>query len=310
MRAQTLAFSLLVAGFAGSAPAAVPVNDGAILDRRTEESTKKVEIKLITGKAQTFTKGINCSVTKPKKDNAVTSPTQKPDANRGTTTLDRTDPTIRTSPAFIKPTITGSTGTGSKPAADWTAGPRADREGTGQAIGGMETVQTSIQPNRKVFEGMGREVGSDGTLMEALDRNSAIRTQTGLTFNETIHGMSFLTQAFNLPNLSTASMTSQGTRGFAQPTSPRGQTRSPQTISLCPAGMSGEGTAASPCVATGCSTTPYGTTPASGCVARRYNDTADNVSFAIEREAARAKAAQQPLSTDELMAAVRQYQSR
>ena len=127
-----------------------------------------------------------------KKDNAVTSPTQKPDAGRGAATLDKADPTIRTSPAFTKPTTTESTGTGSQPAADWTAAPRADREGTGQVIGGMETVQASIQPNRQVFERMGREVGSDGTLMEAMDRNSAIRTQTGLTFNETIHGVSFL----------------------------------------------------------------------------------------------------------------------
>ena len=292
MRAQTLMFALLVAGFAGSALAAVPVNDGAILDRRTEESTKKVEIKLITGKTQTFTKGINCSVTKPKKDNAVTSPTQKPDANRGATTLDRTDPTIRTSPAFAKPKAAASTAAGPQGAADWTAGPRADREGTGQVIGGMETVQASIQPNRQVFERMSREVGSDGTLMEALDRNSAIRTQTGLAFNETIHGMSFLTQAFNLPNLATASMSSQGTRGVALPTSKGGRTRPTETISLCPTGTSGEGTAAP------------------GCVSPRYIDTVGNVSPAIEREAARANAAQQPLSTDELSAAVGQYQSR
>lgn len=310
MRVQTFALVLLATGLAGATQAAVPVNDGAILDRRTDESAKKVEIKLITGKTQTFTQGINCSVTKPKKDNAVTSPTQKPDAGRGAATLDRADPTIRTSPAFAKPTTTGSTSTGAQLAADWTAGPRTDREGTGQVIGGMETVQAALQPNRRVFERMGREVGTDGTLMEALDRNSAIRTQTGLTFNETIHGVSFLTQAFNLPNLATASMTSQGTRGFALPTSVDRQSRPPQTIGLCPTGMTGEGTAASPCVASGCSTTPYGTTPASGCIARRYNDTAGNVSFAIEREAARANAARQLLSSDELMAAVRQYQSR
>ena len=310
MRMQIVVLVLLATGFADPTLAAVPVNDGAILDRRTDETAKKVEIKLITGKTQTYTQGINCSVTKPKKDNAVTSPTQKPDAGRGAATLDRADPTIKTSPAFAKPTTTGSTSTGAQPATDWTAGPRADREGTGQVIGGMETVQASLQPNRQVFERMGREVGSDGTLMEAMDRNSAIRTQTGLTFNEAIHGVSFLTQAFNLPNLAAASMSSQGTRGVTLPTSARGQARPPQTINLCPAGMTGEGTAASPCVAAGCSTTPYGTTPASGCVARRYNDTAGNVSFAIEREAARANAAQQPLSSDELMAAVRQYQSR
>jgi hypothetical protein len=307
---QIVVLVLQATGFAGPTLAAVPVNDGAILDRRTDETAKKVEIKLITGKTQTYTQGINCSVTKPKKDNAVTSPTQKPDAGRGAATLERTDPTIKTSPAFAKPTTTGSTSTGAQPATDWTAGPRADREGTGQVIGGMETVQASLQPNRQVFERMGREVGSDGTLMEAMDRNSAIRTQTGLTFNEAIHGVSFLTQAFNLPNLAAASMSSQGTRGVTLPTSARGQATPPQTINLCPAGMTGEGTAASPCVAASCSTTPYGTTPASGCIARRYNDTAGNVSFAIEREAARANAAQQPLSSDELMAAVRQYQSR
>jgi hypothetical protein len=310
MRPQTLALALMVAGFAGSAFAAVPVNDGAILDQRTTESAKKVEIKLITGKTQTFTRGINCSVTKPKKDNAVASPTQKPDAARGAATLERADPTIKTSPAFAKPTTTGSTSTGSQGATDWTAGPRADREGTGQVIGGMETVQASIQPNRQIFERMGREVGSDGTLMEALDRNSAIRTQTGLTFNEAIHGMSFLTQAFNLPNLANASMTSQGTRGVALPMSNGRQSRPPATMSLCPTGSSGEGTAASPCVASGCSTPSLGTISAPGCVSHRYVDTVGNVSFSIEREAARANAAQQPLSTDELVAAVRHYQSQ
>ncbi len=310
MRVQIVTLVLMATGLAGVAQAAVPVNDGAILDRRTDESAKKVEIKLMTGKTQTYTRGINCSVTKPKKDNAVTSPTQKPDAGRGAATLDKADPTIRTSPAFTKPTTTWSSGKEPQGAADWTAGPRADREGTSQVLGGMETVQASIQPNRQVFERMGREVGSDGTLMEALDRNSAIRTQTGLTFNQAIHGVSFLSQAFNLPNLATASMTSQGTRGIALPASSGGQARPLQTISLCPAGMTGEGTAASPCVAAGCSTTPYGTTPAPGCVARRYNATAGHVSFAIEREAARANAAQQPLSSEELMAAVRQYQSR
>lgn len=310
MRALTFALVLLATGLASPTLAAVPVNDGAILGRRTDESAKKVEIKLITGKTQTYTQGINCSLTKPKKDNAVTSPTRKPDATAGATTLERADPTIRTSAAFTKPTTTASTGTEPQGTADWTAGPRADREGTGQVIGGMETVQASIQPNRQVFERMGRDVGSDGTLMEAMDRNSAIRTQTGLTFNEAIHGVSFLTQAFNLANLATASMTSQGTRGVTLPTSTDGQGPPQPTIRLCSAGMTGEGTAASPCVAAGCSTTPYGTTPAPGCVARRYNDTSGNVSFVIERETMRANAAQQPLSSDELMAALSQYQPR
>ena len=50
MRVQTFAFMLLATGFASSTLAAVPVNDGAILDQRTTESAKKIEIKLITGK--------------------------------------------------------------------------------------------------------------------------------------------------------------------------------------------------------------------------------------------------------------------
>lgn len=310
---RRLALALVAAAAFGSAEAAVPVNDGALLNRRAEDSAKKVEIKTIQDQVKNYTKGIDCSVRTPGKASDVTSPTKAPDAAKGAATLDKADPTIRTSPAFTAPAApsgTGSVTPGQGAQGDWTAAPRAERTQTQQVIGGVETVQEQIQPNRQVFERMGRQVGIDGTLMEAMDRNSAIRTQTGLTFNQAIQGVSYLTQAFNLPNLAAAAMMSQGTRGLVVPLPSGGPVLPPQTISVCPAGMTGQGTATSPCVAAACSTTAYGTTPAPGCVSRRYVDATGNVSFMIEAVQTRALATQSPMSTDELMAAVGQYEAR
>lgn len=298
------------AGLCGAAAAAVPVNDGAILNKRTEDSASKVQIKTIQDQVQNYTRGIDCSVRTPGKAAAgdVKSPTTTPDAGRGGATLDKADPTIASSPAFTgSGSGTGSTGQGGQ--ADWTAAPRAERAQTGQVIGGMETVQQQIQPNRQIFESMSQRIGQDGTLMEAMDRNSALRAQTGLTFNQAIQGTSFLAQAFNLANLATAALTSQSTRALTVPM-PSGVVTAPPTITICPAGTTGQGTAASPCVASGCSTTAYGTEPSPGCVSRRFTDTTGNVSYLIEHVQTSAIASQAPLTTDELMAAVSQYQTK
>lgn len=309
---RRLAAAIVVSVTLGAAAhAAVPVNDGAVLNKRSEDSALKVQIKSISEQVQKSTKGIGCATTTPNKNTSVTSPTKTPEAGKGAATLERADPTISTSPAFTPPSTsgTGTTGAGAAGQGGWTAAPRAERAQTGQVIGGMETVQEKIQPNRQVFETMGRQVGTDATIMEAMDRNSAIRTQTGLTFNQAIQGTSYLAQAFNLANLATAAMTSQASRGLTMPL-PTGPAIQPQTMSLCPAGMIGQGTAASPCVAAACSTTAYGTTPVPGCVARRTVDTTGNVSFLIEAAQTSALATPSTLSADELMAAVSQYERR
>ena len=287
----------------GQALANVQVNDGAILDRRGEEGAKKVEIKTISDQIKASTKGIGCATTTPGKASDVKSPTATPDAGKGAATLQRADPTIASSPAFTPPRGTGTGSSGQGGQGDWTASPRAERAQTQTVIGGMETVQESIQPNRKVFETIGQGVGRDGTIMEAMDRNSAIRTQTGLTFNQALQGVAFLAQAFNIANLATAGRTSQATRALSVPSV--GPVGPLQTISLCPAGTTGEGSAARPCVTDACSAAG-----ASGCVTRRITDAAGNVSYLIEQVQLRALSAQTPMSPAELMAALGQYQSQ
>lgn len=299
-----------MAALTGAAHAAVPVNDGAILDRRSDDAAKKVEIKLISDQVKNQRRGIDCSTRTPGKADDVKSPTKAPEPARGTSTLEKADPTIRTSPAFAAPRGTGSVTPGQGAEGDWTAAPRADREQTSRVLGGIETVQETIQPNRQVFQTMSQGIGRDGTLMEAMDRNSAVRTQTGLTFNQALQGVAYLAQAFNLGNLANAGMTSQATRGLTVPVPTNGPVGLPQTIGLCPAGMTGQGTAASPCVSSACSTTAYGTAPAPGCVTRRATDTAGNVSYQIYVAQTDARSAAAPMSTDELMAAVSQYESR
>lgn len=302
MRRRVIAAVASIA-LAGPATAAVQVNDGAILDRRGEDAARKVEIRTISDRLKSDRRGIDCSTWTPGKADQVKTPTEAPKAGAGTATLERADPTVSSSPAFTPPSATGSTNPGQGGQGDWTAAPRAERDQTRQVVGGMETVQASVQPNRQTFEAMGRSVGSDGTLMEVMDRNSAIRTQTGLTFNQALQGVAYLAQAFNLGNLTTAGMTSQATRGLSVPIA--GAVTPLQTIGLCPAGTTGEGSAARPCVTDACSATA-----ASGCVTRRVTDAAGNVSYLVEQVQIGALSAQAPLSTDELMAAIGQYESR
>lgn len=285
----------------GEAFANVQVNDGAILDRRGEEGTKKVEIKTISDQIKASTKGIGCATTTPGKASDVKSPTTTTDASKGGATLQRADPTIASSPAFTALKGTGSSGQGGQ--GDWTASPRAERTQTQQVLGGIETVQEQIKPNRQVFATMSQGVGQGGTIMEAVDRNSAIRTQTGLTFNQTLQGVAFLAQAFNIANLATAGRTSQATRALTVPA--HGSAGPLQTIGLCSAGTTGEGSAARPCVTDVCSSAG-----ASGCVTRRITDAAGNVSYLIEQVQLRALSTPTQLSADELMAAVGQYQSQ
>lgn len=309
MRAVALGLLASVA-LGGATEAAVPVNDGAILNKRTDEAGKKVEIKTITDQVKNYTQGIGCAATTPGQAKDVKSPTTTPDAGRGAATLDKADPTIASSPAF-KPPTGGGTGTaGQGGQGDWTAAPRAERAQTGQVIGGMETIQQQIQPNKQVFESMSKSIGQDGTIMESMDRNSALRSQTGLTFNQAIQGVSYLTQAWNLANLATSGLTSQASRGVTF-TLPAGTGRPPvQTIYVCPAGTSGQGTAGSPCISTACAPNSQGLVTEPGCVARRTTDTIGNVGFLITQVQSTASSQPSTLSTDELMAAVSQYQTR
>ncbi len=284
----------LAAICAGSAAQAnVPVNDSPVLSQRSEDKADKVQIKLIQQNTKSATQGVNCSMTTPKKADSVKSPSSSGKPAGGRATLEKANPDIVGSTAFASVSPSGSAPAG----AGGNAGERSLLDGTGQVVGGMTASQETVAPNKQVLETMGRDIGSDKTLMEAFDRNSAIRLQGGMTFNEVIQATGFFAQAFNLNNINTATLTSRGSAGIVVPGRP-----SPTGGAACPVGTTGAGTAASPCVAPGCST------PGSVCVTQRYTDTAGNVTYLLAQVQTDARSAPVTLSTDELMSAVRQYQ--
>lgn len=288
---MTFALAAICAG--SVAQANVPVKDNPVLSQRSEDKADKVQIKLIQQDTKSATQGVNCSMTTPKKADSVKSPSSSTNPGSGRASLEKANPDITGSTAFASITSPGAApaGTGGN------AGERSLLDGTGKVVGGMTASQETVAPNKQVLEAMGRDVGSDKTLMEAFDRNSAIRLQGGMTFNEVIQATGFFAQAFNLNNINTATMTSRGSAGIVVPARP-----APTGGAACPAGTSGAGTAASPCVAPGCST------PGSVCVTQRYTDTAGNVTYLLAQVQSDARNAPVTLSTDELMSAVRQYQ--
>lgn len=259
-----LAFVLTTGGSCIRTQAAVPVNDASILSRRSETAARTVDIRTRLGGIQSSRQGIDCAVRTPRKAGEVKPASRPADPDSGRAALERANPDIDTSPAFPP-----SAGTGAG------AAQRTLLEGTGKVVGAMVASQGAVSPGRQAFQAMGREVGSDGTAMEAFDRNSAVRLQGGLTFNEVIQAASLFAQALNLDNLNTATLVSRGSAGLvvASPPPPGGP------AAVCPAGTSGGGTAASPCISEGCSTTGYGSVPAPGCVRRRYTDSAGNLSL-------------------------------
>ncbi|MER8395124.1 hypothetical protein NKH10_25015 [Mesorhizobium sp. M1340] len=280
---------IIVAG--STAMAAVPVSDSSILSQRSEDKADKVQIKLIQEDTKSATQGVKCSVTTPKKAQNVTSP-KASDPASGRASLEQVNPDIKGSSAFA------STGSGSG-AVGGNAGERSLLDSTGQVVGGMNGSMSTVAPNKQVFETMGQDIGTDKTVMEAFDRNSGIRAQGGLTFNEVIQATGFFAQAFNVRNIGTATLTSRGSSGLVVPTplpAPPGSVGS----TSCPAATSGGRTAGNPC----CSSTD------SACTAPRTTDTVENVSpmlSQIQRDANRAPVT---MTTDELMSAVKQYQAQ
>lgn len=276
--------------YAGStAMAAVPVSDDPILSQRSEDKADKVQIKLIQEDTKSATQGVNCSVTTPKKAQDVKSPKASVDPASGRASLEQANPDIEGSSAFA------STGSGSG-AIGGNAGERGQLDITGQVLGGMNGSMSTVAPNRQSFETMGQDIGTDKTVMEAFDRNSGIRAQGGLTFNEVIQATGFFAQAFNVRNIGTATLTSRGSSGLVVPTPPP----PPSGSTSCPGGTGGGGTAGNPC----CLSTD------SVCTAPRTTDTVENVSPMLSQIQRDANSAPVTMTTDELMSAVKQYQAQ
>ncbi|MCV3242007.1 hypothetical protein [Mesorhizobium sp. ZC-5] len=292
MNAIVGATAAVVMIFAGSmAMAAVPVSDSSILSQRSEDKADKVQIKLIQEDTKSATQGVKCSVTTPKKAQNVTSPKASVDPASGRASLEQVNPDVKGSTAFA------STGTGSG-AVGGNAGERSLLDSTGQVAGGMNGSMSTVGPNKQVFETMGQDIGTDQTVMEAFDRNSAIRAQGGLTFNEVIQATGFFAQAFNVRNIGTATLTSRGSSGLVVPNPPPAPP-GPGGSTSCPGGTSG-GTAANTC----CPSTD------SACPVPRTTDTVENVSPMLSQIQRDANSAPVTMTTDELMSAVKQYQAQ
>ncbi|OWK21410.1 hypothetical protein AJ88_23185 [Mesorhizobium amorphae CCBAU 01583] len=163
----------------------------------------------------------------------------------------------------------------------------------------MNGSMSTVAPNKQSFEIMGQDIGTDKTVMEAFDRNSGIRAQGGLTFNEVIQATGFFAQAFNVRNIGTATLTSRGSSGLVVPTPPPPPSGSGGATS-CPGAMGGGGTAGNPC----CSSTD------SACTAPRTTDAVENVSPILSQIQRDANSAPVTMTTDELMSAVKQYQAQ
>lgn len=263
---------LVVAAMAAgsdAALAAVPTRDQAILNKRTETATVKVRLLDTTKKTDTNAKGIRCATTTGQR--GTTRDTTQPVApNGGDQRVQQFDPAIRRAPES----------TGNLPAnTGRNAQQRALMNGTSTVIGGVDTQAAVIPETHSQYRQMGQGVGTAPTVMGALDQNSAVRMQNGITWNQATQSANLLVQALNTANLFnvgqlSASATGMNT-GLPLP-APTGGSNG-----MCAAGYVGRGTTDDPCRPANsvCSTTPPGVTPDPACVSRRYIDRSGNVAL-------------------------------
>ncbi len=266
---HVLAIFALVAAGISAAMAAVPTRDQAILNQRTETSTVKVRLLDTTRKTGTNTKGIRCATTTGQR--GTTRDTTQPVApNGGDARVRQFDPAIQRAPE-----------TTSNPAGNSPINPgrnaqqRALMDGTSTVVGGVDVTAAIIPDTQAQYRQLGQGVGTAPTVMGALDQNSAVRIQNGITWNQTTQSANLLVQALNAANLFNVGQLSASAGGMVTGLPvPR-----PTGSVMCAAGFVGRGTADDPCrpANAGCSTTPPGITPNPACVSQRYVDRNGNV---------------------------------
>lgn len=260
---------VLAAYLAASVPAlaAVPTRDQAILNQRSETSTVKLRLLDTAATTRTSTKGIRCATSTGQRG-TTRDTTQAVPSNGGDQRLHEFDPGIRRAPA-------GTDHRAGNPGRN--AQQRALMDGTSTVVGGVDVTAAIVPETQTQYRQMTMGVGTAPTVMGALDQNSAVRTQNGITWNQTTQSANLLLQALNTANLFTVGQLSASAggmnTGLPRPT--------PTTGSLCAAGFVGRGTAYDPCrpATTPCSTTPPGMTPDPSCVSQRYIDRSGNVAI-------------------------------
>lgn len=246
------------------AQANVPVNDAAILERKAQESTHKVELKSVLLDHKKKREGIKCAVTKSGRGN-VLNPEHQANPATGSDAVENYAPGLPTTP---QQGVTGGT------LNEQQLGSEASK-----VVSGVEATQGTITQTGEAYRARSSEVGSTQTVTEALDQNSSIRIQNGMTWNQVIASTNLLVQALNALNLANQSDASQAATTLVGPTDPRPPTPPGRA---CPTGYIGSGSTRDPCRPSVCSTTPSGTTPEQACVARRYVDSDGNVRVYLE----------------------------
>jgi hypothetical protein len=252
---------LIAFGLLGVAPAsaAIPTNDAKQLDEKAATSGTTIKLVPITTQRKTTNDGVKCAVTTGKKAE-VKDPASKAPAGAGAKAIQAYAPAMPATPA-----------------ADAKGGTLASQnhfKTTGDVVGGLEASRTSLTSAQSAFQRAGQEVGTAKTVMEAIDMNSAARTQNGLAWMGATNATNIWVTAINALNLARTSDRSRGAGGLKM----GGGLASNGTV--CPVGMIGSGTTADPCRSTSiCSTTSIGSTPDPACVSARFVDSSGNVLF-------------------------------
>ena len=231
---------------------AVPVNDAAQLERKAETSGKTLELKSVLTQQNQKRAGVKCAVTTGKKG-SVQNPSKEPNAATGSNAVKPYGPNLPSAPEQ------GATGGILN---EQTLGATA-----GRTVAGVDASQGTVAATGDAYRARSGETGRAQTVMQALDENSSIRIQNGMTWNQTMNAMNLWVQALNALNLASQSDMSQGA-GAVNPLTPSGPT--PAT---CPTGYTGTGTAVDPCRPPGCAATVTD----GSCVIRRTIDANGNV---------------------------------
>ena len=280
--------SVLFAAIASPAFADIPTNDAAQLDQHSQTATTKIKLTPITTNRQNANAGVHCAVTTPKKA-AIINPTVQPQAGAGAAAIQPYSPSTPATPAA------GATG--------GTLSSQTLFSSAGNVVGGVSASQSTLTAANSNYQTTIPQVGTAPTVQGAFDMNSAARVQNGLTWNNVIGSANLWVTAINALNLAITSDMSLAAVAMRASSTPTATVIAP----ACPAGMTGSGTAADPCLASStCSTTPPGAAPDPACVTARYVDSDGDVLYflAAVQNASQSAPTTPALSTGDVTAAL------
>ncbi|MBV1702913.1 MAG: hypothetical protein KGQ46_13950 [Hyphomicrobiales bacterium] len=250
-----------------SANADVPVMDAARLGQQTQTRNQVTTTVTAVSGTQTATSGIHCATT-----TGAAVPVVNPAATPqdGAATLQALAPQLATlGPA-----------SGASQSSFSSMGNAA-----GSVLAGINASAQTGSSTASAYQKLSSLIGRAQTVMQAMDQNSAVRAQNGETAAAAVVAANQLTQAYNTKNLDIISQISGVASALGAGTTPNSASSSIaiNASSVCPLGMIGAGTLASPCVESACSTTAYGIAPDPACATQRLVDSYGNVRVFLAR---------------------------